>query len=116
MKNTNLSFKPTSRKISDIELNTIVNEMLSLQEKFTDLKITKIRKSYLSLDKTDYLRIEFSYKGQEFTFSYTFLTGTNTKNLYLYQGVKHLLTQEKIKDYIAFVYIKFEIMDILKAI
>jgi hypothetical protein len=116
MKNTNLNFKPTSRKISDLELNTIVNEMLSLQEKFTDLKITKIRKNYLSLDKTDYLRIEFSYKGQEFTFSYTFLGNTNTKNLFLYQGAKHLLTQEKIKDYIAFVYIKFEIMDLLKAI
>jgi hypothetical protein len=116
MKNTNLNFKPTSRKISDLELNTIVNEMLSLQEKFTDLKITKIRKSYLSLDKTDYLKIEFSYKGQEFTFSYTFLGSTNTKNLFLYQGAKHLFTQEKIKDYIAFVYTKFEIMDILKAI
>jgi len=118
MKNTKLSFKPTSRKISQYELNSIINYMLDLQKEFNDLKIIEIRNTYLRSEKADFLHIEFNYKNVAYSLNYTFMDNTNTKHLYIYiyEGLTNIYRKESIKDFLEFNYTKYEITDLLKAI
>jgi len=116
MKNTKLSFKPTSRKISQYELNSIINYMLDLQKEFNDLKIMEIRNNYLESEKADFLHVEFNYKNVSYSLNYTFMDYTNTKHLYIYEGSKNIYKKENIKDFLEFTYTKYEITDLLKAI